>query len=145
MKELETPSSLSAEQLAELITRFHQLTGISRWQARQFLTQFPPAERVRFVEMAESNQGQLHDPIEDDPKFRSQFEAIQQEAEQAAEAWYQQQLLELEMRSPATAELFEQSPGLNRYRWDVVKRLMWERCKIRWRSPAELNPWCSFD
>jgi hypothetical protein len=67
-----------------------------------------------------------HDPIEDDPKFKSIIEAAGREAE---------------------AELANEPKGIGYCHdyWSTKKRILKEKYGVDWKSPAEMNPGVLFD
>lgn len=136
MIELQTASSVPAT----LIMRFRQATCLPVLLSKQVLEQFPPDERIQYVEMAELNGGRLHDPIEDEPTFQELFKSIRQEANLEVEQWYQEEIAELEQQSPTVAKLFHNRRWLLHRYWDTVQRLFWERHQIKWQTPAQMNP-----
>jgi hypothetical protein len=118
---------------ANLVMRLHRASKASVLQAKQFLEQFPTEEQLKYVEIAESKpNGNLHDPIQDDPNIRPIFESICTEAKEIAEAQWQ--------------PILSSSPrrGFIHFYWSIIKRLLWERYQIEWRSPAELNTWIHY-
>ena len=72
--------------------------------------------------------GEQHDPIEDDPKFRPILVRANLEAEQ-----------ELAARG-ITPRL-----GYCHAFWHTKKRILKDKYGINWRTPAELNPDWAFD
>lgn len=131
---------------ANLIMRFKQATVFSIFQSKQFLAQFDSAQQIYYVEMAEKYCGkEIYDPVEDDPAVRPLYQLACEDAWQEVEAWHQQMMAELEQRSPELAKLFHSKRGLTHRYWAKIKQLLWERYQIEWRSPAEMNPWASFD
>ncbi|MBD1812991.1 hypothetical protein NDA07_01485 [Microcoleus vaginatus DQ-U2] len=67
-----------------------------------------------------------HDPIEDDPKFKSIIEAAEREAE--AELANEPEVL-----------------GYCHQFWSTKTRILKEKYGVDWKSPAEMNPDVLFD
>ncbi len=69
-----------------------------------------------------------HDPIEDDPKYKNAFDAIDTEVD----------------------EILKDDPwrghtGFGHVFWNTKKKLLKEKYGIDWRSPREMNPHIIFD
>ncbi|MBW4469832.1 MAG: hypothetical protein KME45_05440 [Stenomitos rutilans HA7619-LM2] len=131
---------------AVLVMRFRRAIVLNILQSKQFLAQFSSIQQIQYVEIAELHHDQwIHDPIENDLIVRPLYELICEEVQREAELWHQQKLAELEQQAPNVAELFRNGRGLSHVYWANVKRLLWERHQIEWKSPAEMNPWRIFD
>jgi hypothetical protein len=71
-----------------------------------------------------------HDPIEDDPKLKAIFEAVDLEVNES-----------VERDPPEVRHKLGYCHGV----WALKKRILWERYGIRWRTPAEMNPKVAYD
>lgn len=70
----------------------------------------------------------LHDPIEDDPKYKNVFEIIDAEVDE--------NLKDNPMRG---------GMGFCHVFWETKKKILKEKYGIPWKSPAEMNPHILFD
>jgi len=137
-----TPTPVAAQDVLQL----RKKTGLPWLVCKQHLESLSPADRIRYLEAADSQpSGILHDPIEDDPEIRPLFLAICDEAGREVDAWHKQRIGELEKATPAVAELFRSGRGLCHRTWARTKSLLKERHGIDWRSPSEMNPGIIFD
>jgi hypothetical protein len=118
-----------------LLARFHKATGAPLRKSVEFLSQFSDEQQQKLTLIAETSNGQLHDPIEDEESIKSLFEAVKTEAESEAK----------QFQSRKGSSALTSKRGLCHLQWAIIKRLMLERHGISWRSPAELNPWITFD
>jgi hypothetical protein len=67
-----------------------------------------------------------HDKIEDNPKYRTQIEVAEKEAEEECKA-------------------IKGKMGYCHVYWGTKKRILKEKYGIKWKSPAELNKHTKFD
>ena len=118
-----------------LVARFRQATGAPLQESVDFLSQFQNEQQRQLILIAETNNGRLHDPIEDNPNVKTIFETIKVEAEAQAR----------QLQNQKSASVSTSNRGFCHLQWAIVKRLLLERHGISWRSPAELNPWITFD
>ena len=109
------------------VTAYRKATGFDLESAREVLVKMKPELRKRVLRAARSQsggEGQLRDPVEDDPSTR---EFVRQAA--------------------AEADRLVTDQGLGRCHsvWERQARILWREHKIRWYSPAEMNPLDLFD
>ena len=136
----------AAEVPASLVIRLRKQTGLPLMECKHFLERFTPEERIRLVELRESQTDTfVHDPIEDNPSIRSLFEAVRAEVNGVVTEEHRKRIAELEESSPTVESLFRGGRGLCHREWQLTKKLMKERHGIEWQSPADLNPWVIFD
>src|SRR5437764_1138890 len=119
---------------AALVMRLRRATGMPVLDCKHFLEQFPPADRGRYVEMAEANRGRLHDPLEDDPTLGPIIRAVEREVALEVEKEHRKRIAELEMTSPALAEMLRCGCGLSHRVWHLMKQRLRERYGVEWRS-----------
>jgi|SRR5664279_656143 hypothetical protein len=106
---------------------YSKATGLPDKDAREVLMTLKPELRKRVLLAARSKARRddlLHDPLEDDPTTRT-----------------------LVRQAAAKADRAVTDQGLGRCHsvWKEQARILWKDHKIRWYSPAEMNPFVLFD
>ena len=111
----------------ENVITYHERTGLGLEDAREALAMMKPELRGRVLLAARSRRhgdGLLRDPVEDHPQTRQ---------------------LVRKAASDADSTVTDQGLGRCHSVWREQARILWKRHKIRWYSPAEMNPSVCFD
>lgn len=90
----------------------------------------PPDSQSSEVPSDSIKQGSwiAHDPIEDDPRYKSVFEGIDAEVD------------EILKDHPLRGRM-----GFCHIIWDTEKEILKQKYGISWKTPAEMNPHILFD
>jgi hypothetical protein len=106
---------------------YSKATGMSVEGAREALLALKPELRKRVIRAAQARphrDGFLHDPLENDPKTQ---QLVRRAAAKAA-------------RVVTSRDL-----GSCHAVWAEQARILWKEHRIRWYSPAKMNPFVCFD
>lgn len=119
----------SCPSLAQLTMRLRTLTGVPVDACRDFLQGLREDQRLPYVEHMEANKLKLFvDPVELDRSVWIQLDALRREARERQER----------------GEFGHGRGSAGRlYGW--IKHEMLGRHGIPWRSPHDMNPFCTFD
>ncbi len=130
---------------AQQIARLRKATGLGWLNARLFLLGKSPVLCERIVTAKETQSGMtLHDPIEDSPSLSAALDDATAEAEKALSNWLSRR--REEFRNKGQEHLVEKRPrGACHFIWSEKKKVLWEKHRIEWFSPAEMNPGHRFD
>lgn len=85
-------------------------------------------EQPKLAPKKRASSGLYYDPVEDDPNYAEVFSKIDAETKAALD-------LPAKRGGRGYVHIF----------WGTKKRILKQKYKIDWRTPAELNPWVIFD
>jgi hypothetical protein len=118
---------------ADAVMRLRRATEMPVTEAKRLLASVSPLLRTRLLAAAdkqleanEETRQYLYDPIEDDPAYAQTVRQAAQEAEE-------------ELRS------VERRRGFCHLLWKTQKRILRDRYRIEWFTPAEMNIGVIFD
>lgn len=112
---------------ADDLIAFHKATGCPLADARRTLLNLEPELRERILIASRSEKSDdlgLADPIEQDPVIRRKVRQAGRKAE---------------------ALVIAQGLGRCHAVWERQAQLLWDEHRIRWYSPAQMNPITDFD